>query len=88
MIETLNIIKGIYDEEVTEGVFKMESNSLTRGNVYTLKTYYCTLNINTYSFTNRVVDISNNLPNEVVSAKNDKQFEIQLDIFWENQSVK
>ena len=41
-----------------------------------------------HSFANRVVTIWNDLPEQVVSAKNVQSFEARLDKFWENQEFK
>ena len=34
MIETFKIITGIYDNEVTEGIFDLDPNARTRGHTY------------------------------------------------------
>ena len=41
-----------------------------------------------YSFTNKIVDLWNSLPNDVVNVKTVKQFKIGLDKHWEHQDVK
>ena len=69
MIETFKIINGIYDREVTEGLLDLDQNTRTRGNDKKLKKKYSKLNIRKFSFTNRIVDIWNSLPNEVITAK-------------------
>jgi len=40
-----------------------------------------------YSFTIRVVDIWNNLPESVISADSVDSFKIRLDRFWSNQDI-
>jgi len=40
-----------------------------------------------YSFTNRVVNICNSLPNKVVLADSVNCFKSQLDNFWQNQDI-
>jgi len=42
---------------------------------------------NIYSFTNRVVDIWNNLPNYVVPCDTVNTFKARLDMFWQDQEV-
>ena len=71
MIETFKIINGIYDRDVTEGLLDLhvDQNTRTRGNDKKLKKKYSKLNIWKFSFTNRIVDIWNSLPNEVITAK-------------------
>ena len=46
------------------------------------------LNIRKYSFTQRTVEIWNNLPSRVVTSPTIMSFESRLDKFWENQSRK
>ena len=62
MIETFN---SIYDRDVTEGLFDLDQN--TRNDKKLKKKKYSKLNI--WKFTNRIVDIWNSLPNEVITAK-------------------
>ena len=78
----------IYDSNVTEGVIIKDDNTRTRGHDKKLKKRYCGLDIQKYSFTNRIVDIWNSLPAEIVNAKTVFQFEISLDKFWKHQEVK
>jgi hypothetical protein len=42
----------------------------------------------TWCCRNRIIDTWNSLPNEVITAKTVKQFEISLDKHWEHQEVK
>ena len=69
MIETFKIINSIYDRDVTEGLLDLDQNTRTRGNDNNLKKKYSKLNIRKFSFTNRIVDIWNSLPNDVITAK-------------------
>ena len=39
-------------------------------------------------FTNRVIKIWNNLPDEIINSNNMIQFEKRLDKHWENQDIK
>ena len=88
MIETFKIINGIYDRDVIEIFLEMDQNTRTRGNDKKLKKKYSKLNIRKFSFTNRIVDIWNNLPNEVIKVKTVKSFEMNLDKYWETQEFK
>ena len=88
MIETFKIINGIYDRDVTENFLEIDQNTRTRGNDKKLKKKYSKLNIRKFSFTNRIVDIWNNLPNEVIKVKTVKSFEMNLDKYWETQELK
>ena len=53
-----------------------------------MKKNYSKVNIQKFSFTNRIVDIWNSLPNEVITAKTVNDFEINLDKYWEAQEFK
>jgi hypothetical protein len=48
----------------SEGLLDLDQNTRTRGNDKKLKKKYSKLNIRKFSFTNRIVDIWNSLPNE------------------------
>lgn len=88
MIETFKILRGIYDKEVTGNLLDRDNNTRTRGNSMKLKKRFCRLNLRKYSFTNRVVDPWNSLPESIIQSKNVKSFEIALDKFWETQEIK
>ena len=88
MSETFKIINGIYDRDVTEGLLDLDQNTRTRRNDKKLKKKYSKLNIRKFSFTNRIVDIWNSLPNQVMTAKTVNNFEINLDKYWEAQEFK
>ena len=92
MIETFKIITVIYDNEVTEteGIFDLDPNTRTgtRGHSKKIKKKFLKINLRKFSFTNRIVDLLNTLPQSVIDAKDVRQFEIRLDKYWEHQDVK
>ena len=88
MFETFKIMAGIHDVRVTEGFLIQDGNTRTKGHSKILKKKTCPLNLRTYSFTNRIVDVWKSLPNDVVNAKVVKKFEIRLHKYWEHQDVK
>ena len=45
MIETFKIIMGIYDNEVTEGIFDLDPNTRTRGHSKKIKKKFCKINL-------------------------------------------
>ena len=49
---------------------------------------YTIYNLRKFSFTNRIVDLWNTLPQSVIDAKDVRQFEIRLDKHWEHPDVK
>ena len=72
VIETFKIITGIYNNEVTEGIFGLDPNTRTRGHSKKIKKKFCKINLRKFSFTNtrnRIVDLWNTLPQSVIDAK-------------------
>ncbi|XP_068250159.1 uncharacterized protein [Palaemon carinicauda] len=67
-IETFKIVNNKYDKECTEGLFRMREDSVTRGHKKLFKAK-ARLNSCKYSFPNRVVNIWNNLPDEMVHSE-------------------
>jgi hypothetical protein len=64
---------------VTERFFKMSRTDQTRGHSKKIQIGNCRQNLRKYSFKNRVTDIWNDWPQELVQAKTVKSFEILLD---------
>ncbi|KAK6167367.1 hypothetical protein SNE40_021413 [Patella caerulea] len=89
MIEVYKILTGIYDQEVADDLLVLNTRSTnTRGHNLKLEKRASKTNLRKHSFTNRITEIWNNLPQEVVAAKTVKQFENRLDKFWINQEMK
>ena len=87
MIETFKIINGHYDPEVAPVIPKCLSS--TRGHKKKLyKRRANRLNCRKYYFTLRVVSIWNDLPEEVVTARNVDTFKRRLDKHWRNHPSK
>ena len=61
--------------------------SLTRGNKYKLIKDSFRLDIRKYSFSARIVNIWNSLPNQVVDVNTVNLFKTRLDKFWRFQNV-
>ena len=85
MIETYKIMCD-YNAKMSP-VFKMNM-SITRGNALKLLQPRATQDVREFSFINRVVDLWNQLPNEVVNAMNLITFEQLLDKFWAGHAFK
>ena len=60
---------------------------VTRGNHMRLEKSRVKYELRKFSFSNRVVNIWNSLPNWVVSANTTSTFKARLDKFWHNQDV-
>jgi hypothetical protein len=82
MNETFTIVNGIYDKDVTERFFEMNRRDQTRGHSKNIHKGNYSLNLRKHSFKNRVTDIWNDLPQELVQAKTVKSFEILLDKYY------
>ena len=89
MIEAFKIPTRLYDGRVTEGMLDISrSHITTRGNALKLVKHRSRRDIRKYSFTNRIVNLWNSLPNHIVEAKTIFQFENRLDRHWENHPMK
>ena len=67
MIELYKILNGKYDEDVSN-FLRTRDESTTRGHQYKLYISHSRLDIRKYSFTQRTVEIWNNLTSKVVTA--------------------
>ena len=85
MIETYKILHN-YNEDVTP-VIKM-NNTSTRGNSLKMLKFRPRKDIRKFSFTSRIVNTWNKLPDDVVNARNLITFEKLLDKFWANSNFK
>jgi len=69
MIEVFKIVHDFYHLEAAVKLnFNILSRPITRGNTYKLHKSSCHYNIRKYSFSSRVVNMWNSLPNDVVEA--------------------
>jgi len=67
MIETYKILRGIYDTAVAH-VLPIYQESVTRGNSCRLVKNFSRCNVRKYSFTQKIVNIWNSLPEHVVNS--------------------
>ena len=88
MIETYKIITEKYESKSANVVFNMNKNTFTRGNRFKLFPSNNYNKIRDNFFTNRVINIWNSLPDNVVCAKTTNAFKNLLDKFWSNQEFK
>ena len=87
MIEAYKITNGIYDTEVVPNL-KFRENVSLRGHSKTLRKDRVNKRIRANSFTQRIVNIWNSLPECIVGAPSVSAFKNRLDKFWENQEIK
>ena len=85
LIETFKILSKKYDPDVCEGFIDLREDSITRGHSLKIFKHGCRLNVRKNCFPNRIVDVWNALPEQVVSAKSVESFEGRLDKFLRGQ---
>jgi len=86
MIETFKILHGIYDTAVAP-VLPICQESVTRGNSCRLVKNFSRYDVRKYSFTQRIVNIWNSLPEHVANSSSVNSFKNNLDKFWVSQEV-
>ena len=59
----------------------------TRGNSQKLTVMRCRFDLRKYCFTNRIVNMCNSLPDNVILANNVNQFKNRLDKDWKMQDI-
>ena len=69
-------------------LFELSTEERTRGNSLKLAKKYARLDVRKHFFSNRVIDIWNSLPDEVVTAPSINSFKMTLDKFWKNDASK
>jgi len=80
MIVTYKLLSGLYDEQVTLQLdIATIGQHYTRGNNRKLTVMRCRFDLRKYSFTNRIVNMWNSLPDYVILADNVNQFKNRLD---------
>ena len=87
MIDVFKIIKHKYDYKVApELIYNI--NKVTRGNDFRLQKNRRPYDLRKFSFSNRIVNIWNSLPNAVADVDSVDLFKSGLDNFWMSQDVK
>ncbi|MFZ2538708.1 MAG: reverse transcriptase family protein [Oscillospiraceae bacterium] len=87
MIETYKILTGKYDQAVVPNFIYYSGSNVTRGNSMKINTARTRYDLRKYYFTNRVINIWNSLPNNIVTSDTLNQFKNKLDKFWCNQDM-
>ena len=86
MIEVYKIVTNKYESTVSP-VLEFHTNTITRGNKYKLLNQSFHYDVRKYSFTPRIVNTWNSLPDYVVNVDS-VEVDSRLDKFWSNQLVK
>ena len=84
MLQTYKIIYKLDDLD-PDLLFNMAEGSITRGHPLKLFKPRARLDIRKFSFSNRVIDEWNSLPEDVVLAESLNSFKIKLDKIWEDR---
>ena len=86
MIEVYKILHIFYDPSVTPTLTR-NYDTRTRGNDLKLIHNRSKLDVRKYSFSSRIVNLWNKLPNYVVLSENINTFKNNLDKFWASQDL-
>jgi len=87
MIEVYKILRNKYDPDVSD-IFTLRETGTTRGHNCKIYKEQSRLEIRRNSFKNRVADLWNCLPQNVVNCKTTMSFERNLDRFWKDEENK
>ena len=87
MIEVYKIITNKHETTISP-VSEFHTNTITRGNKYKLLNQSFHYDVPKYSFTPRIVNTWNNLPDYFVNVDSMEVFKKYLDKFWSSQPVK
>jgi len=87
MIETYKILAGLYDNLVTPNI-PILSESRTRANSLQIVNRRCHYDLRKYSFCNRIINVWNSLPEDIVTAPSVNSFKNRLDKFLSTQELK
>ena len=79
-IEVFTIVKG-YEDVDRNMFFKLKEGSRTRGHKAALVKEQCRLDMRKYSFSQRVINEWNKLPNDCVNASSVNMFKNRIDIY-------
>ena len=86
MLETYKILNDVYDSEAAP-LLELSSARMTRGNDKKLNKVMCKMEHRRHFFTQRVVDVWNSLPSDIINSASVNIFKNRLDKFWKNQDI-
>lgn len=88
MIETFKLVTEIYDKSLPP-LLKIKMNTHgTRGHKFKLEKEFARTDVRKFNFTNRINNLWNSLPTEVIESKNILQFEKNLDKHLRNANIE
>ncbi|KAK3107559.1 hypothetical protein FSP39_017306 [Pinctada imbricata] len=87
MIQVYRILKGVDTIQNHTNILPI-SNSITRGHSLKISKQYCRTNVRKFSFSQRIVDCWNALPDNVVNATSVNSFKSQINKYWKDFNLK
>ena len=88
MIETYKHMHNLYDTNTCRQILHKSTNHRTRGHTLKLRKEPCKRNVGLHSFSQRVVNNWNSLPEHIASAPSIHAFENRLDRYWANHPLR
>ena len=86
MIEVYKILHNKYDSDTNLSLVKQQ-DSKTRGHSLKLVNIRCHYDLRKFSFSCRIVNVWNSLPEHIISAESTDTFKSRLDKFWSKQDL-
>ena len=86
MIETYKILNRKYDPDITPKL-QLSRNAITRDNSLKLDVERTRYDLRKYSFSPRVVNLWNSLPDSIILSDNVNCFKNSLDKHWNNEEI-
>ena len=86
VINVYKYIHGIYRLPLADNMFEMAQYGATRGHSFKLYKHQSRLNLRKHFFSQRVVDVWNSLPDDVVTAPSLNMLKRRLDYHWRNET--
>ena len=81
LIEAYKLTHNIYDPLTTSSLLQLSSNTKTKGHSYKLQKKRVNTKKYQFFFTNRIINLWNKLPEDVVSADSINTFKNKVDVF-------
>ena len=86
MIDVFKFMENIYHTDSLK--LKLAASNRTRGHKKKLVKQRSKLNVRSSYFSNRVINLWNDLPDAVVNSRSEDAFKKQLDNHWKNKTNK
>ena len=87
MKEVFKVVNDMYFDCTNLFTFRDQPKRVTRGNKKKLFKHRARLDVRKYYFSNRVVNLWNSLPDNIISAETVFSFEMRLDNYRKDQDI-